>query len=89
MALRLRVMTTSHAQTEAGAAPLPPAKRHLRLAREAEVAHTEAGRFAVPLDLHEGAAEPATIPLVLTADEAVALHGRLGALFPFAEGDNR
>ncbi|MEU3133178.1 hypothetical protein ABZ691_10190 [Streptomyces sp. NPDC006854] len=82
-------MTTSHAQTEDGAAPLPPAKRHLRLAREAEVAHTEAGRFAVPLDLHEGAAKPATIPLVLTADEAVALHGRLAALFPFTEGDNR
>lgn len=89
MALRLRVMTTSHAQTEAGAAPLSPAKRHLRLAREAEVAHTEAGRFAVPLDLYEGTAEPATLPLVLTADEVVDLHGKLGAVFPIADGEAR
>lgn len=89
MALRLRVMTTRHAKTGPGAAPLPPAKRHLRLARKAEVAPTEAGRFALPLDLHEGAAEPAVVPLVLTADEAVDLHGQLGALFPIAEGEPR
>lgn len=43
----------------------------------------------MPLDLHEGAAEPATVPLVLTADEAVALYSKLGALFPIAEGDAR
>jgi hypothetical protein len=89
MALRFRVMTKSHAQTGPGTASSPFAKRHLRLAREAEVAPTEAGRFAVPLALHEGAEDPAILPLVLTADEAVALRGKLGALFPIGEGDAR
>ncbi|MFJ2818512.1 hypothetical protein ACIQOU_30135 [Streptomyces sp. NPDC091279] len=79
-------MTTSHVQTDTGPAP---ARRHLRLAREAEVAPTEAGRFAIPLDLHEGAAKPVVVPLVLTADDAVALHGKLGGLFPIAGGDAR
>lgn len=78
-------MTTSHTKKDPGAAPPVPAKRHLRLVREAEVTPTEAGRFAVPLDLREGAAEPTTIPLVLTADDAVALHTKLGALFPIEE----
>lgn len=80
-------MTTSHVETQAGAASLPPAKRHLRLAHEAEVVPTQAGRFAVPLDLHEGDAEAAAVPLVLTADDAVALHAKLGALFPIMERD--
>lgn len=78
-------MTTSHAQSEI-VTPLPPGKRHLRLPAEVEVGHTEAGRLAVPLELCEGAAEPAPLPLVLTADEAVDLHSKLSALLAVSDG---
>jgi hypothetical protein len=79
-------MTSSHAPEEPAAVPSPPDKRHLRLAQEVRIAPTEAGRFAVPLFLHEGTAEPAVIPLVLTADDAVSLYGTLGLLHPVVEG---
>ncbi|MEU0694800.1 hypothetical protein ABZ349_12560 [Streptomyces niveus] len=44
------------------------------------VRHTEAGRFAVPLDLFEGDAERTSLLLVLTADEAATVYDQLGAL---------
>lgn len=46
---------------------------------------TEAGRFTVPLALHEGAAEEhAPLTLILTADEAVALRDQLSAVLTSA-----
>ncbi|MEW1721618.1 hypothetical protein [Streptomyces sp. NPDC093109] len=80
-------MTKSHTKAEDGTAPVSPsATRHLRLARQAETAPTQAGRFAVPLELHEGTAEFALVPLVLTADDTVALYRKLGTLSPIAGG---
>ncbi|MFZ3557182.1 hypothetical protein [Streptomyces sp. BH055] len=84
-------MTSSHVQTDNGVAALPPAKRHLRLNPEAQTFPTEAGRFVVPLVEHGGhrPADP-HIPLVLTADDVVALREQLGGLFPpTGDGDER
>lgn len=73
-------MTTSPGKTGPGAAPLPPVNRHLRLTQKAEVTPTEAGRFAVPLVLHEGTSKITPVQLVLTAEEAVTLHILLSSL---------
>jgi len=80
-------MTTSQAKTDAVAPPLPAERCHLRLATSAQVVHTEAGRFAVPLDLREGTAERTPLQLILTADEAVDLHAQLGTLLVVKDGD--
>ncbi|MFE1768224.1 hypothetical protein ACFW81_28925 [Streptomyces angustmyceticus] len=79
-------MTTSHAHTNAVATPLPVENRHLRLSDEAKVSHTQAGRFSVPLDLYEGAAKHTLLRLILTAEEAVDIHGQLGALIADKQG---
>ena len=71
----------SHVQAEVFATRLPAEKRHLRLSAGAEVSHTEAGRFAVPLDLCEGSAERTPLRLILTAEEAVDIHAQLDAFF--------
>jgi len=73
-------MTMSHAPTEAVSTPLPDEKRHLRLSADAKVSHTQAGRFAVPLDLCEGSAERTPLRLIMTAEEAVDIYAQLDAL---------
>jgi hypothetical protein len=72
-------MTTSHVQVEA-VGPVPAEKRHLRLSAGAEVGHTEAGRFTVPLDLCDGSAGRVPLRLILTAEEALDIHAQLAAL---------
>ncbi|MFF9901260.1 hypothetical protein [Streptomyces longispororuber] len=71
-------MTTSHSPKGDAAARLPAEKRHARLSANATVSHTEAGRFAVPLDLCEGPAERVPLTLILTAEEAAKIHAELG-----------
>ncbi|MGW6604882.1 hypothetical protein [Streptomyces sp. NPDC055036] len=51
--------------------------------------HTEAGRFAVPLELCEGTSKRTPHPLTLTADEAVLLYDRLGTLLAAQDGGAR
>jgi hypothetical protein len=73
-------MTTRHDSDQAAPCDaLPSRQRHLRLAPQAEVTHTEAGRFAVPLELR-GTAE--RLPLILTADDAESLRDQLSVLLP-------
>ncbi|MFE2493893.1 hypothetical protein ACFXKS_12995 [Streptomyces scopuliridis] len=51
--------------------------------------YTEAGRFAVPLELCEGTAKRTPLPRILTADEAVLLYVRLGTLLAAQDGGAR
>ncbi|MET9861926.1 hypothetical protein ABZY93_21910 [Streptomyces smyrnaeus] len=74
-------MTISHAETQSSE-PSPPANLHLRLVEKAEVKRTEAGRFAVALNLYEGSTKRQSISLVLTAEEVAETYIRLGALLP-------
>ncbi|MGW7090070.1 hypothetical protein ACWGH2_42175 [Streptomyces sp. NPDC054871] len=80
-------MTTSHVEAESVEPSLPAEKRHLRLSPDAQVSPTQAGRFAVPLDLCEGSAKRTPLLLIVTAEEAVGIHTQLGELLTGEQGD--
>lgn len=68
-------MTTRHVREAA----LPPGWRVERTSDKG-LHHTQAGRLALPLSLHEGDSHCGDLLLIMTAEEAETLYAELGLL---------